>query len=206
MARVIKQFAAVSTLLFVAWISPVLAQTSSMKPGITRQVTSGCTNTAVSKDFLGTIIWRSANTCAKTQTLPACGNSNNGAWIQVSDGQKTATTYPITVATVSGSTVSGPETPVQVKLDGGGLVLTCDGTAHDWFVTATALPMIAGTGGGTTACVAILADTGIAILVDTGIALATQCDGGGGGAGGVAMLVDTNNAILIGGTTAVLIQ
>jgi hypothetical protein len=152
MARMIKQFLAITTLvllvafmLFVAWIGAALAQTSSMKPGITRQVTTGCTNTAISKDFLGTVIWRSPNTCIKTQTLPACGSSNNGAWIQVSDGQKTATAFPITIATVSGSTVSGPETPVQVKLDGGGLVLTCDGTAHDWFVTGTALPMIAST-------------------------------------------------------------
>ena len=68
--------------------------------------------------------------------MPACGVYNNGAWIKVVDGKKTAGAYPITIIAASGI-VSGPGSPVTINVNRGGFVLTCDGANTAWLVTAT---------------------------------------------------------------------
>jgi hypothetical protein len=91
------------------------AQTSSMRPEATRQVASGCADAAIYADLLGTVVWRSSASCPKTQTLPACGPYNSGAWI---DAQSTAAAYPITITAVS-APLAGLTAPPP-RVDGAG--------------------------------------------------------------------------------------
>jgi hypothetical protein len=135
---------------------------------VTRQITSGTANTATSKDYSGTIVWRSPALGGKTQTLPACGPYNNGKWIQVLDGQGTAAADNITINATSGS-VSGPSLPVAINVDRGGYVLTCDGAAASWLVTATAMAL--GTGGGTVPAHFVLLHSGGHVVLHSGGAL-----------------------------------
>jgi hypothetical protein len=107
---------------------------------IRRGVTSGCTDTASS----GITTPRSSGaalSCSKTETLPACVR-NNGKWIQVVDGQRTAAAQPITINATAG-TVSGPINPVVINLNAGGWILTCDGAVATWTVTGTSTAMTA---------------------------------------------------------------
>jgi hypothetical protein len=127
------------TLLLVLLLAPcaALSQTGA---NTARPITSGCTDPATSKDYGATIVWRSAASCSKTETLPACGPYNNGKWIQVVDGQRTAAAQPITINATAG-TVSGPVNPVVINLNGGGWIVTCDGAATTWTVTGTSTAM-----------------------------------------------------------------
>jgi hypothetical protein len=172
----IRQFLAFASLvllialmLFVGWIGAVMAQPL---PNTARQVTTGCSDTATSKDYNATVVWRSSSACTKNQILPKCSSTNNGKWIQLVDAQSTSSTgsfilrhggghiqrhggggvlrvgsagtggasaNPITVS-ATGSSVSGPTLPVAISVDRGAYVLTCDGPASAWLVTAVAAP------------------------------------------------------------------
>jgi hypothetical protein len=167
----LKQFSAfvmlavlVVLMMLVGLVGAALAQAPKA-----RQVTAGCTDTATSKDYGGTIVWRSASVCSKIETLLTCSTFNSGKWIQVVDGQGTAAANPITL-TASGGGVSGPVVPVRIDSDRNAYVLTCDGSAGQWLVTAVA------SASGVAAPVvpvgtAMSTDPGIAILISPGLAL-----------------------------------
>jgi hypothetical protein len=102
-----------------------------------RSVTTGTLDTATSKDYRGTIVWRSPTAGAKTQRLPPCNQYNTGFWVQVVDGQATAAADPISITATTGS-VTGPVVPVVIDKDRNSFVLTCDGGMTTWRVTAIA--------------------------------------------------------------------
>lgn len=123
---------AVFILLLAA--EPVLAaQSGAMRPGITRRVTTGTTDTAGFTDLGGQISWQSATAAAKTQTLMACNNLIDGLRIGVVDGQYTAATYPITVVAASGN-VGGTSAGLPITGNGMGVIFVCDGATTNWAV------------------------------------------------------------------------
>jgi hypothetical protein len=75
--------------------------------GITRTVASGVTDTATTAD--GTIVWNSATSSAKTETLPQCTSSASVAghtfWVKGAKGDEA--TNNITVQATGGSTFDG---------------------------------------------------------------------------------------------------
>jgi hypothetical protein len=156
--------------VFVLFIAGLMTVAFGQTPPV-RAVTTGTLDTATSKDYRGTIIWRSPTAGAKTQRLPACGSFNTGFWVQIVDGQATAGADPITITATTGS-VTGPTVPVAIGLNRGAFVLTCDGGTATWRVTA-----IAGEPGGTgppPTGNAILIDTANRLLIDTGNAMLIQ--------------------------------
>lgn len=70
-----------------------------------RKVITGTTDAATSSDV--SILWASANTAAKTQTLYACNSASKGNVIRVVDEQGSAATYPILVDPTGGDTILG---------------------------------------------------------------------------------------------------
>jgi hypothetical protein len=128
--------------LLALWLLPAAAawgQTTSMRQGVTRPVTTGTTDSATSLDYMGFIAWRSPTTGNKTQTLPACGSQINGVWITVIDAQSTAATYPITVQGASG-TVNDAASAQLITTNLGAVTLVCDGGSTNWDVASMAAP------------------------------------------------------------------
>lgn len=105
-------------------MSPVLAQVG-VRPGVTRVITTGSSNTATAADNLGWIAWKSGTTGNKSQVLPACGPGNNGMSIGVIDQQGDAGTYPIAVT--SSSMVGGLGGGVLISTNHGAATFVCDG-------------------------------------------------------------------------------
>jgi hypothetical protein len=108
-------------------------------PAPGRAVTTGTADSASPRDYQGWVFWRSATTGAKTETLPACGAANNGAWIGVIDEKGNAATYNLGIVAASGN-VGGSASGVAITSNLGGVILACDGPNSNWNVAAWYAP------------------------------------------------------------------
>ena len=93
-----------------------------------RRVTAGATDTASSNDSY--IMWASATTGAKTETLPACSATTGGLTMHIKDEQGNADTYAIVLKPASG-TIEGAST-YAISANRGAVEITCDGAATNW--------------------------------------------------------------------------
>ena len=103
--------------------------------GITRTVASGTADNAAATD--GTIVWNSATSAAKTETLPQCTSSASIAghtfWVKGAKGDEA--TNKITVQASGGSTFDGNGTAI-VNVPFGGYGFQCDATGGNYDVLA----------------------------------------------------------------------
>ena len=106
---------------------------------LARKITSGSNDTATAADFQNAVIWKSAITSTKTETLPACVSGLTGRWVMVADEQGTAAAYPITVTAASG-TVYSNSNGYQITSNYGAAVFVCDGAATNWVVGSQFVP------------------------------------------------------------------
>lgn len=106
---------------------------------LAREITSGSSDSATAADFQNSIIWKSAATSVKTETLPACTSGITGRWTMVADDQGTAAAYPITVTTASG-TVYGTTNGYQITSNYGAVVFVCEGANRNWVVRSHFMP------------------------------------------------------------------
>lgn len=111
------------------------AQSGSMRPGITREVTTTTTDPATYADLGGQISWRNGTASPKTEILPGCDNTINGLTIAVVDGQGTAASYPINVSAAAG-TVGGVSS-VPITANNQGIIFACDGSVTNWALAGT---------------------------------------------------------------------
>jgi hypothetical protein len=123
--------------------------------GVTRTVASGATDTATTAD--GTIVWNSATSSAKTQTVPQCTSSADVAghtfWVKGAKGDEA--TNNITVQATGGSTFDGNAHAI-VNVAYGAYGFQCDGSS-----TYDVLAYYSGNGvfgGGPTPCGALETD------------------------------------------------
>jgi hypothetical protein len=196
----------------------VFAQGTGMRPGVTRPVTSGTTDTATAADYLGWIAWKSATSGAKTETLPACAASNNGMWIGISDEQNTAAANNITVSAASG-TVAG-QSGYIITSNLGGVIVACDGANTNWNLFAQFTPGANVRAVTTTSDTILTTDNGGLITYNNASAVAVTLPQAGTGAfpsnsfmflvrnygAGTVTITPTTSTISNGGSTLAITQ
>lgn len=95
----------------------------------TRLIANGTSDTAQSSDVA--IMWASAATAAKTQTVFTCNSGTAGRMLWIADDAGTSQSYPITIAPATG-TINGSAAFV-LRTNRSSLQIVCDGNAN-WVV------------------------------------------------------------------------
>ena len=117
------------------------APPTAMRPPGLREITTSAANTGVAADCYGTIVWNSATSGAKSQTLPSCAS---GASIRIVDGKGDAGIGgEISVTSGTGSTLGGVAAGTYTLLIGasnGSVELTYDGLSTNWVLTSSSNP------------------------------------------------------------------
>jgi hypothetical protein len=125
---------AIAALPFFAILAGVaFAQGVAQRPGTVRSVTAS-PDTATARDFGGWIAWRSAASGSKTQNIPPCAATINGASITVIDAIGNATAGPISIQTSGGSHIGGSANGYEISSNHSAVQLVCDGSHTDWLV------------------------------------------------------------------------
>lgn len=97
-----------------------------------RSVTSGTTDTVLSADQNGVVVWNSNSSSPKTQTLFACTSLLNGYNVTIKDEIGTAGSYPITVS--SASNIDGQASFIMA-FNYQSVTFRCDGSTTHWVIT-----------------------------------------------------------------------
>lgn len=97
-----------------------------------RSISTGTSDTQLLSDMNGTIVWNSATSGAKAQTIFGCGSNNDGNTIKITDGAGTAATDNITV-TPQGGTIGGAASQT-ISTNGATLKLQCNGAKTNWTI------------------------------------------------------------------------
>jgi hypothetical protein len=116
------------------------AQGVAQRPGTVRVIPSGFEDHATAKDFGGWIAWRSNHNGNKTQFVPVCNATANGAVLTIIDGQGNSSTHPIDVKVPNdGGNVGQSPNGFSINYNNGSAQIVCDGN-NNWMIVSEYAP------------------------------------------------------------------